>query len=125
MTRQVYILNTCSVRDKPEQKVYSELGRIAAHLKRDENVFAAVGGCVAQQVGKGFFDRFKFIKLVFGSDGIAGAPNALERIAQGKDDRVALLDFVSIYEEREQSEEQTVSIPETRQAFVNIMQGVR
>ncbi|MCJ2163978.1 MULTISPECIES: tRNA (N6-isopentenyl adenosine(37)-C2)-methylthiotransferase MiaB [unclassified Pseudodesulfovibrio] len=120
---QVYILNTCSVRDKPEQKVYSELGRIAAHLKRDENVFAAVGGCVAQQVGEGFFDRFKFIKLVFGSDGIAGAPNALERIAQGKDERMALLDFVSIYEEREQPEEQRVSIPETRQAFVNIMQG--
>jgi len=120
---QVYVLNTCSVRDKPEQKVYSELGRIAAHLKRDENVFAAVGGCVAQQVGRGFFERFPFVKLVFGSDGIAGAPNALERIAEGGDDRVALLDFVSIYEERETSEERTVSLPDTRQAFVNIMQG--
>ncbi len=120
---QVYILNTCSVRDKPEQKVYSELGRIAAHLKRDENVFAAVGGCVAQQIGRGFFERFPFVKLVFGSDGIANAPNALERIAEGNEDRVALLDFVSIYEEREQPEERTVTIPESRQAFVNIMQG--
>jgi len=120
---QVYIVNTCSVRDKPEQKVYSELGRIAAHLKRDENVFAAVGGCVAQQVGRGFFERFPFVKLVFGSDGIANAPNALERIAEGSENRVALLDFVSIYEERENPEERTVAIPETRQAFVNIMQG--
>ncbi|WP_319543841.1 tRNA (N6-isopentenyl adenosine(37)-C2)-methylthiotransferase MiaB [uncultured Pseudodesulfovibrio sp.] len=120
---QVFILNTCSVRDKPEQKVYSELGRVAAHMKRDGNVFAAVGGCVAQQIGKGFFDRFPFVKLVFGSDGIAGAPNALERIAAGKEDRLALLDFVSIYEEREQPEEKSITIPETRQAFVNIMQG--
>jgi len=120
---QVFILNTCSVRDKPEQKVYSELGRIAAHVKRDENVFAAVGGCVAQQIGKGFFDRFPFVKLVFGSDGIAGAPNALERIAAGKEERLALLDFVTIYEEREQPEENLITIPETRQAFVNIMQG--
>ncbi|WP_272701357.1 tRNA (N6-isopentenyl adenosine(37)-C2)-methylthiotransferase MiaB [Desulfovibrio sp. Fe33] len=119
---QVYILNTCSVREKPEQKVYSELGRVAAHLKRDENVFAAVGGCVAQQVGKGFFDRFPFVRLVFGSDGIAGAPNALERIAGGKDDRVALLDFVTLYEEREQPDE-PVALGDTRQAFVNIMQG--
>lgn len=120
---QVFIINTCSVREKPEQKVYSELGRVAAHLKRDENVFAAVGGCVAQQVGRGFFGRFPFVKLVFGSDGIANAPNALERIAEGVDEQVALLDFVSIYEERETSQERTVSLPETRQAFVNIMQG--
>ncbi|QJB57600.1 tRNA (N6-isopentenyl adenosine(37)-C2)-methylthiotransferase MiaB [Pseudodesulfovibrio sp. zrk46] len=120
---QVYVLNTCSVRDKPEQKVYSELGRIAAHLRRDEDVFAAVGGCVAQQVGRGFFERFPFVKLVFGSDGIANAPNALERIAEGSDERVALLDFVSIYEERENPEERTVTLSENRQAFVNIMQG--
>ncbi|MDD3313812.1 tRNA (N6-isopentenyl adenosine(37)-C2)-methylthiotransferase MiaB [Pseudodesulfovibrio sp.] len=120
---QVYILNTCSVRDKPEQKVYSELGRVAAHLRRDPAVFAAVGGCVAQQVGRGFFDRFPHVRLVFGSDGIAGAPGALERIAQGRDDRVALLDFVNIYEERERPNERTVAVPETRQAFVNIMQG--
>jgi len=120
---QVYILNTCSVREKPEQKVYSELGRVAAHLRRDPGVFAAVGGCVAQQVGQGFFDRFPHVKLVFGSDGIAGAPNALERIARGEDERVALLDFISIYEEREQPEARTISAPETRQAFVNIMQG--
>jgi tRNA-2-methylthio-N6-dimethylallyladenosine synthase len=119
---QVYILNTCSVRDKPEQKVYSELGRVAAHLARDEKVFAAVGGCVAQQVGRGFFERFPFVKLVFGSDGIAGAPNALERIATGKEDRAALLDFVTLYEEREQPDA-PVAADDSRQAFVNIMQG--
>ena len=120
---QVYILNTCSVRDKPEQKVYSELGRVAAHLKRDENVFAAVGGCVAQQVGKEFFERFPFVRLVFGSDGIAGAPNVLERIARGQDAQVALLDFMPSFAEREQPEKISALIPETRQAFVNIMQG--
>lgn len=120
---QVYILNTCSVRDKPEQKVYSELGRISSHLKRDDTVFAAVGGCVAQQVGRGFFERFPFVKVVFGSDGIANAPNALERVAEGSEDRVALLDFVSIYEERENADERTVTLSENRQAFVNIMQG--
>jgi len=120
---QVYILNTCSVREKPEQKVYSELGRIAAHLRRDPDVFAAVGGCVAQQIGRGFFERFPHVRLVFGSDGIAGAPGALERIALGRDDRVALLDFVNIYEERERPDERTVAVPETRQAFVNTMQG--
>ena len=120
---QVYVLNTCSVREKPEQKVYSELGRIASHLERDDNIFAAVGGCVAQQVGRGFFERFPFVKLVFGSDGVANAPNALERIAEGDDERVALLDFVSLYEEREAAEVSASDVSATRKAFVNIMQG--
>ena len=120
---QVFVVNTCSVRDKPEQKVYSELGRIASHLQRDPEIFAAVGGCVAQQVGRGFFERFPFVRLVFGSDGITNAPNALERIAAGIEERVALLDFVTIYEEREASSETPQRPPETRQAFVNIMQG--
>lgn len=120
---QVYILNTCSVREKPEQKVYTELGRIAAHLKRDPEVFAAVGGCVGQQVGKAFFNRFPFVKLVFGTDGITHAPNALERIAEGAEDRVALLDFVETYLEREASNNTTDAGGATRQAFVNIMQG--
>ncbi|ADU62429.1 MAG: tRNA (N6-isopentenyl adenosine(37)-C2)-methylthiotransferase MiaB [Pseudodesulfovibrio sp.] len=117
----VYIFNTCSVRDKPEQKVYSELGRIAAHLGRDDRVFAVVGGCVAQQIGRGFFERFPFVRLVFGSDGIVGAPNALERLVAGDDERVALLDFMPVYEERETPGEQTAN--RTRQAFVTIMQG--
>ncbi|MUM78133.1 tRNA (N6-isopentenyl adenosine(37)-C2)-methylthiotransferase MiaB [Pseudodesulfovibrio sp. F-1] len=117
----VYILNTCSVRDKPEQKVYSELGRIAGHLRRDPGVFAAVGGCVAQQIGRGFFERFPFVRLVFGSDGIAGAPNALERIAAGMEERLALLDFMPTYDERESVPAQSVQF--ARQAFVTIMQG--
>jgi len=117
----VYILNTCSVRDKPEQKVYSELGRIAGQLRRDPGIFAAVGGCVAQQIGRGFFERFPFVRLVFGSDGIAGAPDALERLAAGREERVALLDFMPVYDERESVPAQ--SAQGTRQAYVTIMQG--
>ncbi|WP_285905902.1 tRNA (N6-isopentenyl adenosine(37)-C2)-methylthiotransferase MiaB [Pseudodesulfovibrio pelocollis] len=121
----VYIFNTCSVRDKPEQKVYSEIGRIAAHARRDPRVFVAVGGCVAQQIGRGFFERFPFVRLVFGSDGIAGAPNALERIVAGSDERAALLDFMPAYEEREAALEQSAgsAAGSGRQAFVTIMQG--
>ncbi|WP_026167444.1 tRNA (N6-isopentenyl adenosine(37)-C2)-methylthiotransferase MiaB [Desulfovibrio oxyclinae] len=119
----VYILNTCSVRDKPEQKVYSELGRIARHAKRDSRMFAAVGGCVAQQVGPEFFNRFPFVRLVFGTDGIANTPNALERLAEGAEDRVKLLDFMDIYPERDAAVDESTTLPETRQAFVNIMQG--
>ncbi len=68
---RAFIVNTCSVREKPEQKVYSLLGRLEQHLRRDPRAFAAVGGCVAQQVGRGFLERFPFVRLVFGADAVA------------------------------------------------------
>lgn len=42
----LFVVNTCSVRDKPEQKVYSELGRLAAYQRGKPGLTAAVGGCV-------------------------------------------------------------------------------
>lgn len=136
----LFVVNTCSVRDKPEQKVYSELGRLAMHLRGKPGLMAAVGGCVAQQIGRGFFDRFPFVRLVFGSDGIAAAPDALDQLAGDPKARIALLDFLSAYPEREDvlsplAEASSASIspafdadqgePDAgpAQAFVNIMQG--
>lgn len=125
----IFILNTCSVRDKPEQKVYSVLGRLAPRCKNPGD-FVAVGGCVAQQIGEGFLEKFPHVRLVFGSDGIAQAPQALEDLAENHDKRLVLNDFVPEYPEREGGEVKLNSdllppgigtIP--GQAFVNIMQG--
>lgn len=117
---QVFIVNTCSVRDKPEQKVYSLLGRLAAHLERDPAIFCAVGGCVAQQVGTGLWDRFPFVRLVFGTDGISQAPQALARLAEEPQLRLSLLDFTQSYVERDPALPASAVSP---RAFVNIMQG--
>ena len=98
----IYIINTCSVRDKPEQKVYSELGRIArfckVHNRRD--IMVCVGGCVAQQVGPPLIRRFPQVRLLFGTDGIAHAPEAISRLLEEPGLRLSLLDFVDHYEER-------------------------
>ena len=125
----LFVVNTCSVRDKPEQKVYSELGRLDQHRRGKPGLTAAVGGCVAQQIGPGFFERFPFVRLVFGSDGIAQAPDALDHLAEHPLERMTLLDFLPHYPEREDAP----ALPETgldlgpdenpAQAFVNIMQG--
>ena len=98
----IYIINTCSVRDKPEQKVYSELGRIARHCKvhKRRNVTVCVGGCVAQQVGPPLIRRFPQVRLLFGADGIAHAPEAISRLMEEPGLRLSLLDFVDHYEER-------------------------
>jgi tRNA-2-methylthio-N6-dimethylallyladenosine synthase len=117
---KVYILNTCSVREKPEQKVYSELGRLQRYWERDPSVFAAVGGCVAQQVGAGFWERFPFVRLVFGADGIAMAPQAVERLCREPELRISLLDFREEPVERD-AHLDWAQIP--AQAYVTIMQG--
>lgn len=116
---QVFVVTTCSVREKPEQKVYSLLGRLKSHVDRDPNVFVAVGGCVAQQIGEEFWNRFPFVRLVFGTDGTAMVPQSLERLVADAGLRISLLDFLDHYPEREQPEGGTVGA----QAFVNIMQG--
>ena len=98
----IYIINTCSVRDKPEQKVYSELGRIARFCKVHgrRNITVCVGGCVAQQVGPSLVRRFPQVRLLFGTDGIAHAPDAISRLMEEPGLRLSLLDFVDHYEER-------------------------
>jgi len=116
---QVFVVTTCSVREKPEQKVYSLLGRLKSYADRSPDVFVAVGGCVAQQIGEEFWNRFPFVRLVFGTDGTAMVPQALERLANDPALRISLLDFLDHYPEREQPEGGTVQA----QAFVNIMQG--
>ena len=116
---QVFLVTTCSVREKPEQKVYSLLGRLKGYADRDPSVFVGVGGCVAQQIGEEFWNRFPFVRLVFGTDGTAMVPQALERLVDDPCLRVSLLDFLDHYPEREQPEEGRVGA----QAFVNIMQG--
>jgi len=117
---EVFIVNTCSVRDKPEQKVYSVLGRLAEYRRDNPLAFAAVGGCVAQQIGTGLFSRFPMVRLVFGADGVAQAPEALARLAGEPGLRLSLLDFTEHYPARERS---YPDAPLPPQAFVSIMQG--
>ncbi len=117
----VYILNTCSVRDKAEHKVYSELGRIRHLTGNSPDILIGVGGCVAQQVGKKLFSRFSQVRLVFGSDGIASAPQAIDRLAHQRSLRISLLDFADQYEERDTRWSATETAPPS--AFVSIMQG--
>ena len=114
---RVVVVNTCSVREKPEQKVMSTLGRIRQVTGNSPRVLVAVTGCVAQQLGEKLFSRQ--VRLVAGSDGISGAPQASERRLDEPALRLSLLDFTSHYVEREPG----ADTPSAPVGFVNIMQG--
>ena len=64
------LLNTCSVRDRAEQKVYSALGRWRELKEKNPNVIIGVGGCVAQQEGENLLRRVPHLDLVFGTHNI-------------------------------------------------------
>jgi tRNA-2-methylthio-N6-dimethylallyladenosine synthase len=71
------LFNTCSVREKAEQKLRSEVGKLA-DLKRDRpDLVIAVAGCVAQQEGEALLDRIRHIDLVVGPDNLPELPALL------------------------------------------------
>ncbi|MBO4312190.1 MAG: tRNA (N6-isopentenyl adenosine(37)-C2)-methylthiotransferase MiaB [Desulfovibrionaceae bacterium] len=118
---RVAIVNTCSVREKPELKVYSALGRIRHASRNVPGAFAVVAGCVAQQIGSGFFEKFPHVRLVVGGDAIGSAPEAIERLCQEPGLRLNLTDFSASYNERDPAIGPSDTLPPV--AFVNIMQG--
>lgn len=72
------LLNTCSVRDRAEQKVYSALGRWRELKASREGLVIGVGGCVAQQEGEGLLRRIPYLDLVFGTQNIHRLPAMVE-----------------------------------------------
>ena len=73
------LINTCSVREKPEHKVYSALGRYKG-LKEKRGAIIGVAGCVAQQEGSRLLDRIPYLDLVIGTHAIPLLPQLLKKI---------------------------------------------
>jgi tRNA-2-methylthio-N6-dimethylallyladenosine synthase len=73
------LINTCSVREKPEHKVYSAVGRFRG-LKEKRGTVIGVAGCVAQQEGHRLLERIPYLDLVLGTQAIPLLPQLLQRI---------------------------------------------
>jgi tRNA-2-methylthio-N6-dimethylallyladenosine synthase len=71
----VILFNTCSVREKAQEKVFSDLGRVKHLKQRNPDLVIGVGGCVASQEGAAIIERAPFVDIVFG-------PQTLHRLPQ-------------------------------------------
>ena len=80
----VLVINTCSIRDKAEQQLYSDLGRLRAWKDERPGRMVGVGGCVAQQVGDGILKRFSHVDFVFGTHNLRMVPAMLEASEAGQ-----------------------------------------
>ena len=113
------ILNTCSIREKAAQKVYSRLGRFKEYKLENPNLVIGVGGCLAQQLGDKFFKKVPCLDLVFGTHQIHNVPE-LVRNVQKTSRRAADTSFSSVGRLRE---EHVLSVHDRTCAYVTIMQG--
>ena len=75
----VILFNTCSVREKAQEKVFSDLGRVK-HLKAlNPDLIIGVGGCVASQEGSSIVDRAPYVDVVFGPQTLHRLPDLIAR----------------------------------------------
>lgn len=75
------ILNTCSIREKAEQKVYSTLGRLKALKKKNPDLIIGISGCVAQQEGQRLLKRIPHLDLVIGTHNIHRVDALLKEVS--------------------------------------------
>ncbi len=80
---KLILLNTCSVRENPENKVYSLIGTLKSRKQTEDDLIIGVGGCVAQQEGKNILKRNNMVDLVFGPDNIFHIGEMLAEVKAG------------------------------------------
>ncbi len=85
----VIVLNTCSIREKAEQKFFSELGRLRKAKQNRPDIKIAVAGCIAQQKGKEIFRKYPYVDFIFGPNNI---DSLQEWIENGNNPNTAVLD---------------------------------
>ena len=112
------LLNTCSIREKPQEKVFSQLGRWKDYKKNNPNVVIGVGGCVASQEGEKIIKRAPYVDIVFG-------PQTLHRLPKMYDE--VLRSIKSLVDISFPKVEKFSILPKTPDikpsAFVSIMEG--
>ncbi len=112
------LVNTCSIREKAQEKVFSQLGRWRPLKEARPGVMIGVGGCVASQEGEGITERAPFVDVVFGPQTLHRLPELIEQ-ARSTNGSVVDISFPEI--------EKFDCLPEPRAegptAFVSIMEG--
>ncbi len=114
------IVNTCAIREKAEQKVFSFLGRLAGMKRRKPGLMIGVGGCVAQQEGEKILERVPHLDVVFGTHTIGRLQRIIEQV-ESKKCRIVDVEMTTKIDEIPPVESSNCNGKVSR--FVTIMQG--
>ncbi|WP_076416760.1 tRNA (N6-isopentenyl adenosine(37)-C2)-methylthiotransferase MiaB [Shewanella sp. UCD-KL12] len=114
----VLLLNTCSIREKAQEKVFHQLGRWKKLKEKNPELIIGVGGCVASQEGKVIKERAQCVDLIFGPQTLHRLPEMVDQIKQGGK---AIIDIS--FPEIEKFDRLPEPRAEGPSAFVSIMEG--
>jgi len=114
----VVLLNTCSIREKAEDKVFSDLGRLRELKKRKPNLLIGVGGCVASQEGQQIINRAPYVDVVFGPQTLHRLPDLIAQRHQTGRPQVDIS-----FPEIEKFDHLPTSRKTRGSAYVSIMEG--
>lgn len=114
----VILFNTCSVREKAQEKVFSDLGRARELKEKNPNIIIGVGGCVASQEGDQIVKRAPYVDLVFGPQTLHRLPELMETRAKTRKPAVDIS-----FPEIEKFDHLPVAEADGPTAFVSIMEG--
>ena len=114
----VVLLNTCSIREKAEDKVFSDLGRLRELKKSKPDLLIGVGGCVASQEGQQIISRAPYVDVVFGPQTLHRLPDL---ITQRRQTGIAQVDIS--FPEIEKFDHLPASRQTKGSAYVSIMEG--
>ncbi len=115
---EVLLLNTCSVREKAQEKVFSQLGMWRDLKLAQPNVIIGVGGCVASQEGEAILKRAPYVDLVFGPQTLHRLPQMIDEV---KSQRAAVVDIS--FPEIEKFDHLPAPQSDGPSAYVSIMEG--
>lgn len=114
----VLLLNTCSIREKAQEKVFHQLGRWKQLKEKNPNLVIGVGGCVASQEGEAIAKRAPFVDMIFGPQTLHRLPEMLE---SKKSDGTVVVDIS--FPEIEKFDHLPTPEADGVSAFVSIMEG--
>jgi tRNA-2-methylthio-N6-dimethylallyladenosine synthase len=114
----VILFNTCSVREKAQEKVFSDLGRIRKLKQNNPNLIIGVGGCVASQEGQAIIKRAPYVDVVFGPQTLHRLPDLIKQRQQSGKSQVDIS-----FPEIEKFDHLPPAKVEGATAYVSIMEG--
>ena len=114
----VLLLNTCSIREKAQEKLFHQLGRWRKFKEKNPNLIIGVGGCVASQEGELILKRAPFVDIIFGPQTLHRLPNMLSDALSNKQTSIDI-SFPEIEKFDYLPEPKTNGVT----AFVSIMEG--
>ena len=114
----VLLLNTCSIREKAQEKVFHQLGRWRKIKEKRPDLIIGVGGCVASQEGEAIRDRAPYVDMIFGPQTLHRLP---DMITESKKGSVGIVDIS--FPEIEKFDNLPAPRAEGAEAFVSVMEG--